>query len=254
MKNMFFAATLIFGLWAFGADVKQSQENPGPADSQDQNTSVREDVSINQTKKMTAEQSAQASDSALKVMKKIAQARGDIHKKKWASAKKDLREATSLVEDVRADEPTYRVRDRLWIAQKHLEYEDTDQVVEDLVPIYNDLSFAEGFVSTQEARTHLAKARDSLKNGDKTAAHNELKLAGDSLTYTEVDLPLGKTEESIMDARLLLGKNKGAEADRVLKDAEDSIIVTMDALVATPEQPSKQVQEQQAKRDKIRKK
>jgi hypothetical protein len=54
------------------------------------------------------------------------------------------------------------VKDRIWVAKKHLEYEDTEKVLPDLVPIYTGLDELVSYVATAKAKGRLDQAKQVL--------------------------------------------------------------------------------------------
>jgi hypothetical protein len=194
---------------------------------------AKEETTVTPVQKLTPQQAKEISDAGVRTLVHIAEARGNLHNKKYTEASQNLNQAQVLVDIIKAEEPTYRVKNRIWVAQKHLEYEDVDQVKPDLVPIYADVDFLATYVPTAEARKHLDKAKDSLNKGDKKTAQNEFRLAGQALTYKEIDLPVGQTESLINSAKAALAKKDYAQADKDLKMAEQSVQVT-ESVVAAP--------------------
>ena len=76
-----------------------------------------------------------------------------------------------------------------------------------------------------KTREHLDEAKKALKEDDKKKGAQALELAGESLVYVEIDLPLRYTERKVANALHLLTEGKGKEADQVLKEAEDGVQV-----------------------------
>jgi hypothetical protein len=126
--------------------------------------------------------------------------------------------------------PTTKVKDRIWVAKKHMEYEDTQEVLPDLIPIYTSLDELIDVMPTDTAKQHLDEAQDQLKSGDKEKAKQALEATSGALQYTEVDLPVGTTRQLVAQARADLKQEKPADADEALKAAEDSVVYLSVAL------------------------
>ena len=50
----------------------------------------------------------------------------------------------------------------IWVAGKHLDYESTEEVKPDLIPIYAALDEIEDIVPVKQARKRLDEAQDNL--------------------------------------------------------------------------------------------
>ena len=110
------------------------------------------------------EQAVITSD-AVKILRHIAQARGLLNGDSTdiAGAVEELKQADKLLDDINDALPTTKVKDQIWIAAKHLEYEHPDQVLSDLPPIYSSLSDVADYLPTEKARQHLDRAREALR-------------------------------------------------------------------------------------------
>jgi hypothetical protein len=181
------------------------------------------------------------------VLRHIAQARADIHNKDLDSAKLQLNNANTLLDIIKTSLPTTQVKDHIWVAKKHLEYEDTQQVMPDLVPIYDSLDEVVNYMPIKEAKAHLDKAKHQLKKGDKQAAIKELDATDASLVYTEIDLPLNATRRLVANAKADLEKQDAKSADQTLRTAEENV-THLSVGIAEPLVPAKSAF-WQAKRD-----
>ena len=170
--------------------------------------------------------------SAARVLRYIAETRSAINAKNIGNAKSDLQQVRSLINILKSQMPTTKVRDHIWVARQHLDYDSTREVTADLVPIEEDLTEIEDFVPVKEARRHTRAAHEHLKQGDRTGAKKELKAADAALLYTEVDLPLSGTERQVIAAQKALDNNQPAQADKALKQAEGGIRVLATAVEA----------------------
>ena len=184
---------------------------------------IEEKITITPGGTITPENESIISSAATKVLRHIAQARFRIHEKDLARAQNELKQARTLIAIIRTMVPTEKIKDLIWIANKHLSYESTENVMRDLVPIYASLDEIEDFVPVEKSREHINKAKKYLKEGIKKGAGEELIFADESLLYNEIDLPLGNTERHIINAQALLKKQELQKADAALKSAETGV-------------------------------
>lgn len=182
-------------------------------------------TTIEPGKTITAEEENIISSAATKTLRHIAQARADIHDKDISAAKNELDKANTLLNIIEASMPTTKVKDRIWVAKKHLEYEDSQEVIPDLVPIYSSLDELVDYMPVKNAKSHIEKAREHMKKGDKLQAKEELEAADADLVYTEADLPLAATRRLVAETRAELEKGNADVADKTLKIAEDNVVL-----------------------------
>lgn len=206
--------------------------------SQSKPSSVQEKITYSPGRSISPQEEQVISSAASKILRHIAQARADIHSKDLESAKTQLGRANTLLDIIKTSLPTTKIRDRIWVAKKHLQYEDTQEVVPDLVPIYASLNEVVDYMPVKEAKAHLDKAKRHLKKGDKKAAVEELDATDASLMYTEIDLPLNTTRRLVADATADLDKSDTKAADTSLKTAEDNVSF-MTVGIAEPLVPAK---------------
>lgn len=185
---------------------------------------LHEKVSVKAGHTISPQEEAIISSAGTKVLRHIAQARSDIHNKKTGAARHQLRKAEKLLDIIQQSLPTTEVKDRIWIAKKHLEYEDTQSVLPDLIPISASLDELVDVMPVDVPRQHLDKARQHLKSGDKKKAREALEATDAALDYTEVDLPLSATRQLVSQAMADLGKKKLDDAAKALKSAENSVV------------------------------
>ncbi len=184
---------------------------------------VVEEISVVPARVVTPDQQQVLANAAANILRQIASARGAIHDKKPEAAKEDLQKVDSLIKIIKAGRPVAKVKDHIWVAKKHLDYENTQEVAADLIPIYSDFIDIEDFIPVEQARKDLDKAGESLKKGDKKAAKEQLAAVDEAMVYTEIDLPLSNTERQVELARGFLDQDKLQEADNALKAAEDGV-------------------------------
>jgi hypothetical protein len=184
---------------------------------------LKEEVTVTSGKTITAAEESAISSAATKVLRHIAQARGDIKDNKPDQAKGELDKASTLINIIKAGVPTWKVKDHIWVAKEHLSYEDTTAVLQDLVPIYASLDDIEALVPVEKAKAHVKQAEKKLKEGSKKKGKVELELADEALIYTEIDLPIQFIEEHVKAALGYLGKSDSKKADEALAAAEDGV-------------------------------
>ena len=199
----------------------------GPAVAKDADktpdSGVVEEISVSPVRVVTPDQQQILANAAANILRQIADARGAIHENKPEAAKENLRKVDSLIKIIKAGRPMAKIKDHIWVAKKHLDYENTEEVAADLIPIYSDLIDIEDLIPVEQARKDLDKAGQSLKKGDKKAAKEQLAAVDEAMVYTEIDLPLSNTERQVELARGFLDQNKLQDADKALKAAEDGV-------------------------------
>jgi len=185
---------------------------------------IHEKVSVSPDKTISPSEEAVISSAGVKVLRHIAQARAGIHNKDAEAAQTELGQADKLLDIIHQALPTTSVKDRIWVAKKHLEYENTEEVLPDLIPIYSSLDELTDIMPVKAARQHLDQARAKLKAGDKAKAKKALEETDAALQYTEIDLPLGTTRRLVSQAETDLKNKKFDDADKSLKSAEDAVV------------------------------
>ena len=195
----------------------------GPALAQD---TIKEETTVLPGRTVTPRDEARISAVAVKVLRHIADARGKLQgdSPDADKAKSELEQAEKLLDIIQADLPTTKVKDRVWVAKKHLEYEDTQEVLPDLVPIYAGLDELVSYVPTAKAKGHLDEAKQALEKGDKPKAQEQLAATDDALLYVEADLPLKSTRHLVDQAKADLAKGGTKAADQALASAEDNVV------------------------------
>lgn len=181
-------------------------------------------ASLSPNRGITLEQETILSSAAAKALRHIAQARGDIAEGDYDKADDSLGRSLILLDIVEASMPSSAVRDEIWVAKEHLQYEQPPEVVPDLVPIYRSLDELGGLMPTQEAKEHIDKAKAFLKADETDKAEAELQAADSALAIPEVDLPLNATRRFIDLAKHQLQQQTPTGADDALKAAEDSAV------------------------------
>lgn len=196
---------------------KEASQTPAP--------DITEEISVIPARIVIPEERTVLARAAARILRHIADARGEIYEKKPKAALEELKKIDKQVHIINAGRPIAVIKDHVWVAKKHLDYENSTEVAADLIPIYTDLTTLEDFVPVEQAKKHLDQAGEHLKKGNKQAAKEELAAVDEALTYTEVDLPLAETEHQVALARKFLAQNKLQDADKALKAAEDGVQV-----------------------------
>ena len=203
------------------------------AADQKSSATIQEQVTVKPGKTINPQEESVISSAGAKVLRHIAEARADIHNKDIESAKTNLGQAEKLLDIIQASVPTTKIKDQIWVAKKHLEYEDTQEVLPDLIPIYASMDELVDTMPVEAAKKHLDQAKEQLKSGDNVKASKSLEATAAALQYTEIDLPLGTTRQLVSRAKTALDKGNPEDAAKALKSAEDNVVF----LSAAIEQP-----------------
>lgn len=186
---------------------------------------IKEEVMVTSGRQITPQDEAVISSAAIKVLRHIAEARGELQgdEPNTDKAKAELDQSERLLNIIQAALPTTKIKDRIWVAKKHLEYENTREVLPDLVPIYASLGELVDYMPTAQAKTHLDQAKQGLEKGDKEKAKEQLQAVDDALLYVEVDLPLNSTRQLLAQAKAQLAKGDAKAADQTLIATEGNV-------------------------------
>ncbi len=163
------------------------------------------------------------SAAATKVLHHIVEARAAIHAGEPDLAERKLHQALALIDYIKAVRPGTRVADHIWVAVKHLEYQEPHEVALDLIPIEISLADMEDVILAQRSKQHLLDIRNHIGRDDADATRKALEQLRGSLAQTEIDLPLTSTEQHINKAFALLTEGKTTEAEQALKEAEAGV-------------------------------
>jgi hypothetical protein len=181
---------------------------------------------------VTTEEAHFVSSAAMEALRHVAQARADIYegkmlgqnRKEIARAMQQINKADSLLSTIRYVSPATELRDRIWVARKHLEFDTSQAVLEDLVPIYSSLQEAARYIPAEEVKQHLDEAKRSLQRNNKRVAGQELNAAEKLIIYSQIDLPVYAARQNISQARVDLASNKLDQAQQALKRVEGSVM------------------------------
>ena len=185
---------------------------------------AQERSNVSADRPITATDDIVLSSAAVKALRHIAQARGDIEDGDGGGAQLQLDQANVLLDIAEAALPATTVKDRIWVAKKHLEYEGAQQVFTELVPIYRSLDDLTAYMPVQDARRHLDQAKASLAKNDKDKAIAEFEAADAALLYVEADIPLRTTRQLMSRARQEIRNGDAQAAEAALKAAEDNVV------------------------------
>jgi len=159
-----------------------------------------------------------------RILRDIAEARADIHRDYLLRAEGDIDRAARMLDSIEQSTPTAEVRERTWVARRHLEYADIQEVAGDLLPIYAAVDEIESLAPADSIRSHLDRAKRQLDKGDREAAGRELARADQELLFVEVDLPLGSARRHLAEAREALATGEPDCAGASLRHAEDDLV------------------------------
>ena len=173
--------------------------------------------------KASATQREAITYAALRTLRHITQARNAIHKNDIDQAREDVQQAQELLALIEAARPTVRLKEHIWVARQHMDYESAEDVINDLTLIDAELLSLGDIMPTAKAHRHLQSAQALMMKNDTRAARQELDRLEASLIFTEFDLPLAASEQQILAAQAALARNQPAAADKNLVAAEESI-------------------------------
>ena len=155
----------------------------------------------------------------------IANAREDIYKKDVKRAKEALQKALKGINIIDNLRPTKKIINHIEIAKKHLDYESTQEVGQDLIPIAYDINQLTFAMPTQAAQKHLNNAKKAIMHGDKKNAKKELSAIQRTVSITGLYLPVNETKAYIGRALKYLDLGDLKQADAVLKKADNNLII-----------------------------
>jgi len=217
------ASALIIGGATFAARANTPPTKPA---------SVQEEVTTEPGRSITPADEQVISSSAAKVLHHIAQAREAIRAKDGDRAKRELGQAETLLDIIQKTAPTTVVKDKIWTADKKLQYENQEEVSPSSVPIYATLDERVRFTEEQARKAAAnskadtkAEAKPTVadKTGKTSKVDEDLEADATMLYYEELDLPLNATRHMISLAQGELAKNQFTEADRNLRSAMDNV-------------------------------
>jgi hypothetical protein len=164
----------------------------------------------------------------------IVTARTQIERGGVENAWNELVQARALLENLLKESPAVRAKSRIWHVRERLQTGDTQALIDELAPIYDDLDRVEAAVASAAVRVHLAAAMASLEQGEDSTAIDHLGAADASMVLTARDLPVARTHSLVHEALVSLSQEDSARAGRAL-DAAEQAVQLMVAAVADPE-------------------
>jgi hypothetical protein len=179
---------------------------------------------VDPDKNLTSQVESTLERTTIVAVRHIIQARSDVHRKELTSARLELEKAEKLIETIKDDLSTTTVKNFIWIARKHLEYEKPQQVLHDFPQIYSALEMISVYLPTDKARMYVDRAKVYLEKDKKWEAERELGLAEKSLIVIEVELPLLKAQRYVTLAQEYLVKNNPQKAEEALRIAEQRVM------------------------------
>jgi hypothetical protein len=168
-----------------------------------------------------------------RILRDITEARADIYRDCLLRAEGEIDRADRMLDLIEQSTPTAEVRNRTWVARRHLEYAEIQDVTGDLLPIYAAVEQVESLAPADSIRGHLDRTRRQLEKGERKAAGRELARADQELLFVEVDLPLSSTRRHLAEAREALAMSEPDRANGFLQRAEDDLVF-MTGVVQSP--------------------
>lgn len=183
------------------------------------------------------EESTRTELHATEVMVHIARARAALHRKDLVDARTEIQAASTLIESVAENMPTYMLHRRIEIAKLHLSYGSPGDAIRDLVPIRRSVEALTDLLPvhvTDQYYAHIDQIQGNMERSERESALNRLMELDDAVEYTEVDMPVHSTRRHISDALTAINLNNFEAADNALAAAEDSFQVISTDTVALP--------------------
>lgn len=169
---------------------------------------------------ITVQEESTIERTALVALRRISQARAELHRNDQARARQDLTEANRLIDTIRDSLSPAAARELIQVARRHLEYQEPGSVVRDLAPVYAALERASIYLPTDKATAHLDSAKKLLEGNDKAGADRELVEADRSLVVVEIEPSLASSQQYLKQAQDDLAAGDTGKADTGLQSAE----------------------------------
>lgn len=186
---------------------------------------INENIKVVPLRSTSSFTQAELSRDAAKVTLFIANARGDIYHKDAKRAKEALQKALMEVTAIENLRPTKAIIDHITVAKKHLDYESTQEVGQDLIPITYDIDQLTLSMPTKNAKKELANAKKAIASGDKKGAKKDLITLEETVNVTGLYLPVDETKADIYKALSALGLGDLKQANSALKKAENNLVI-----------------------------
>lgn len=143
---------------------------------------TREGRSVSVGRRIMPLGGATSSSTAMKMLRHIADARAalPVENPGTEEAAAQVSQSDKMSDVVRPASPTTQVTHRIRVAKRCLEFEDTEKVLPDLVPMKFPPEGLVDHVPSAQANAHLDKAKQALKEGNKPKAAEQLRALDDA--------------------------------------------------------------------------
>jgi hypothetical protein len=159
-------------------------------------------------------------NTATVALRRISQARADIRRNSWETARHEIDEAKRVLDSIRDTLSASTSKNLIRIARNHLEYEESAQILKELPRIYASLDRISTYLPTDKARNHLMLAKSYLEKNNKKDAARELSRADRSLVVIENEEPLLSSIYYLEKARKAALAKNIEKTDKELLSAE----------------------------------
>lgn len=183
---------------------------------------IEESVSVHPGPSLTPQEEEVISSAGAKVLQHVAEARASLARQDTKGAEEELKQAGKLLDIIQATVPATVVKDRIEVAKKGLEYDNTRTVTPDFIPLYSALDEEADFMALKTDSAGQAKQVKPAQHDAKSGRKEE--PVDSALRYTEIDLPLHATRHWVDTARGYLAEGKTDEADQSLQAVEHAVL------------------------------
>jgi hypothetical protein len=232
-KQMINAGLLAVLLGASGFILGCNKQNSDDT-KQGANGRILETVEWTKSKTLTPDDQAKISATAVEVLSHVSQAKKEIEAKKVDAAKKELKQADTLLDSVKKMLPRVRVVDHIWDTKMDLIHADSAEAQPDLVAIISSIDQLYDVLPEGNAKEHAKVAKTALTEGKKKGipkAKDELDAVVESLDFREVDMSVSYTSRLIKATQTDLEKGKPEEASEELTAVTDGLLTYDTAVV-----------------------
>lgn len=174
---------------------------------------------------------------AAEAMVHLAKARAALHREDMTDARAELQFANTMIASVEENLPTYRLHRQIEVAKLHLSFSPPADVKQDLVPIWRSVDVLTDFLPahvTDQYYAHIEAIQGSLSRAERERALKLLTELDNAVEYTEIDLPVYSIRRHVTNALTAMNLNDTKTADRLLKAAEDELLVTTTGTAGLP--------------------
>ncbi len=171
---------------------------------------------------MSETQRTVVSESGVVLIATVADARLDIAERDYRRARRELRKARRLCDQIAKASPSLRLKNSLLDATRSIE-PDAAQPTERLAPIYRELDIYETVQDASEIRVHVDAASGKLADGAVEVAIAHLQEASAKVVFFEVDLPIDHTTQQLRLAHDDFERGDARLADSRLRKIQGSL-------------------------------